>query len=261
MSQYFLSRRTVACGIVAVVLTASMSTAAATAQEPIGHYQFGARPASGSVAQTRLTRGGPIHGYFQPVEISGPKGVTISLAEQGVWTDAVAGSVAAGMLIGPVYRFKVSDIEDHPGLDIYPTIEVIDRTYPPPGMERRFPIPVVLNISDLQLVARGLMVTRVIYIEDPSLAIPGAQPPGDQLWHDAGVQANPLEVADRLGRPVAIVRIGGRVPSDGEAPDWEFLYGCPPWRRMPPAPTIVNTPSQPAAKENVARVSDGPEQR
>jgi len=38
---------------------------------------------------------------------------------------------------------------------------------------------------------------------------------------------DPLEVADRLGRPVAIVRLGGRLP-DAMGPDQRFLYGSPP---------------------------------
>jgi hypothetical protein len=103
-------------------------------------------------------------------------------------------------------------------------------------MERRFPIQIVLNTDDLDLAMRGMLVTRVVYIEDPGQALPGAQQPGDQLWFDAGPGANPLLEADRLGRPVAILRIGGRTPNNAGGPDWEFLYGCPAWQRLPPPP-------------------------
>jgi hypothetical protein len=36
-----------------------------------------------------------------------------------------------------------------------------------------------------------------------------------------------LEVADRLGRPVAIIRLGGRLPDAG-GPEAKFLFGSPP---------------------------------
>jgi hypothetical protein len=34
-------------------------------------------------------------------------------------------------------------------------------------------------------------------------------------------------VADQLGRPMAILRIGGRVPTNSEQPGAEFMYHSP----------------------------------
>jgi hypothetical protein len=236
------------------VLTALVFTAAApvAAQDRGVHYRFDAQPPAGTVGRTRLEHGGPVHGYFQPVQISGPHGVLLGLPEQGEWSQMSDGAVNAGMLIGRPYRIKVTGMELHPDRECFPTIEVIDRTYPPAGMERRFPIQVVLNTDDLDLAMRGMLVTRVVYIEDPGQALPGAQLPGDQLWFDAGPGANPLLEADRLGRPVAIVRIGGRVPNAAGGPDWEFMYGCPAWQRLPPPP--AETAAIPAREPAVTPV-------
>jgi len=237
-----------------LVAVGTLLAAPAAAQQPGVHYRFGAQPPTGTVGRTRLEQGGPVQGYFQPVQISGPKGVLIGLPEQGDWQQMSEGAVNAGMLIGKPYRIKVAGMELHPGRECYPTIEIIDRTYPPPGMERRFPIPVVLNTDDLDLAMRGLLVTRVVYIEDPNQAIPGTQMKGDQLWFDAGPGANPLLEADQLGRPVAIVRIGGRVPTNAGGPDWEFMYGCPAWQRLPPpvepatVPDVNPVPAQTARR-------------
>ena len=44
--------------------------------------------------------------------------------------------------------------------------------------------------------------------------------------------APPLITADHLGRPMAIVRIGGRLPLDPENPDDDFLYHSPPLLRF-----------------------------
>lgn len=216
-----------------------------SAQQPAAHYQFSSQIPPGKVGQTRLQRGGPVVGYYQPVELSAPKDVIISLADQGGWTDPVDGNVFAGMQIGSPYRLKLSNLpEQFKNLECYPTVEIIDRTYAPAGMERRFPIPIVFNEDDLRLATDGFLVTRVVYIEDPKQALPGTQAPGEQLWHDAGSKANPLEVADRLGRPVAIVRLGGRTPDANAGPDMQFLYGCPKWLRIVPLPAAVQMAPQ-----------------
>ena len=79
------------------------------------------------------------------------------------------------MQIGPVYRLQVTDIPNNEGLEIFPTVEVIDRLYPPPGLALRFPIPIELTQDELELAARGAFVTRVIYVEDPHQALPIAR--------------------------------------------------------------------------------------
>ena len=52
----------------------------------------------------------------------------------------------------------------------------------------------------------------MIYLEDPERALPVGKGEKDQNWFDVGPGKDPLVVADSLGRPVAIVRMGGRVP-------------------------------------------------
>jgi hypothetical protein len=73
----------------------------------------------------------------------------------------------------------------------------------------------------------GKYVTRVIYIEDPDRAIPIARTAKDESWFEVDPGDDPLVVADTLGRPVAILRLGGRTPGP-EGPTAEFMYGSPP---------------------------------
>jgi hypothetical protein len=132
---------------------------------------------------------------------------------EGNFSESKAGELLAGMQIGPVYRLKVTEIQNHPGLEIFPTIEVIDRLYPPPGLALRFPIPIELTAEELDLAARGSFVTRVIYVEDPHTALPIAQrADGEQRWVEAPQGEDPLVIADIRGRAIAILRIGSRVP-------------------------------------------------
>jgi hypothetical protein len=122
-----------------------------------------------------------------------------------------------GLQIAGVYRFRVGGFGSDATQEVYPTVEVIDRTYPPAGLALRYPIPVELTAEELELAARGDFVTRVIYLEDPNQALPTSQQSGEQPWAEAPQGADPLVVADQLGRPVAILRIGARVPSASDA--------------------------------------------
>jgi hypothetical protein len=151
----------------------------------------------------------------------------VSLAAEGGFADAKGNTALAGMLIGQVYRLRVSNIKLREGEEVFPTIEVIDRLYPPPGQAARFPIPVELTQEEVEMALEGKYVLRVIYVEEPRTALPVRDVPGQQLFLDIGVGQDAMEAADRLGRPVAILRMGSRVPVAGEA-DPQFLYQNPP---------------------------------
>jgi len=200
------------------------------AEQPTVHWQHASAMPPGAIGGQRLERGGPLHGYFQPVEIRVPGGAQVAVAADGTFQQA-AKVVKVAMLVAPVYRLRVTQIQNHEGEEVYPTIEVIDRLYPPPGQAARFPIPVHITQQDLELALGGRFVTRVIYLEDPERALPVATDETEMNWFEAPAGQDPLAVADGLGRPVAILRIGSRVPETVE-PDERFLFGCPPVRSL-----------------------------
>ncbi len=63
-------------------------------------------------------------------------------------------------------------------------------------------------------VDRGRLVTKVIYLEDPDQAIPLKMAKDEVPVVTLNPTEPPLRVASALGRPVAIVRIGGRRPTE-----------------------------------------------
>jgi hypothetical protein len=186
---------------------------AAVAQQPPVHWLHAGVMPPGAIGNLRHLRGGPVSGYFQPVRIRAPEGARISLAEEGGLNDLQSSNVLVGMLIGPVYRLQVSGVGPHQDQTVYPTIEVVDRLYPPANLATRYPIPIELTADELDMATQGMFVTRVIYLENPNEALPVNEKPSDeQQWVEAPHGADPLVVADEMGRPVAILRIGGRVP-------------------------------------------------
>lgn len=227
-----LSRRRMLAVALAAVATPAWAA-------PPVHYQYNADMPPGEIGKRQLTRGGPLAGYFQPVEVKAPQGALLSLAEEGQFIGPEKTSVLAGMQIGHVYRLKVGRIKNHPGQEVFPTIEVIDRLYPPPGQAARFPIPVELTQEELEYAMEGRYVTRVIYLEDPHNAMPVAEDEKhSQRVLDIGAQGDLLKTADEFGRPVAILRMGSRVPTESELTS-EFMFDSPPLLRYDGKPRDV----------------------
>jgi hypothetical protein len=214
-------------GLLTALIASLGAASGAQAQGPRVHYEHAGKMPPGAIGSQQLLRGGPLPGYFQPVEIKAPPGALVSLAVDHQFSSPQATPLRIGMLIAPVYRFRVSEIPDRPGAEVYPTIEVINRIYPPLGEEFRFPIPIELTLEELEMALNGKFVTRVIYLEEPRQAVP-VKTGGDvpQTFFEVRPTDDPLAIADQLGRPVAILRIGGRLPDAG-GPDATFMYGSP----------------------------------
>jgi len=228
--------RTKQAGRVAVALAVLLGAMGqALAQPPGPHYWHAGNLPPGAIGGRQLQRGGPLPGFFQTVQITAPEGALIALPVDGQFDQPQPGPVKAGMLIGAVYRLAVLNIPFHTGIEVFPTIEIIDRLYAPLGQERRFAIPIELTQEDLELAISGKFVTRVIFLENPRAALPARQTP-EQNWFDVGPGRDPLAVADALGRPVAILRLGARVPGGADPPGSDFFFGCPPLVKFIAAP-------------------------
>ncbi len=185
----------------------------------------------GSVAYGQLQRNGLLAGHYQPVKIVLPGDTSVSLLRGNGFGAATRGHRTVGMMIGPVYRLKVTGIPGQEGREIFPTVELVNRLYTPEGLESKFPVPIHITAEELLMALEGKFVTRVIYLEDPHSALPVAEQKNFQRYFDVGANQDPLQTADRLGRPIAILRMGSRVPQMD--PTGKFYYQSPPWVEMP----------------------------
>ena len=94
-------------------------------------------------------------------------------------------------------------------------IEVVGHLHRPREIDpAKYPIRIVFSDDELwDVVDRGRLVTKVIYLEEPEQAIP-IELSKDQIpLVDLNPTEEPLKVAEALGRVMAIVRIGGRRPT------------------------------------------------
>jgi hypothetical protein len=251
--------------LLVLVISATIASLGAAQHQPHHYFQRADLP-PGAIGSAQLMRGGPLPGHYQAVEISAPEGVQLALANQGFFEEPTPAPLRAGLLVGHVYRLKVTNIPLREGQELFPSIEMINRLYPPADAEARFPIPIELTRQEMEMALRGQFVIRVIYLENPRTALPQQEDPAEQRYFDVGPGQDPLEVADGLGRPMAILRIGSRVPELDQL-SGRFLFQCPPWVRYPEtmdeAPADVPTTGQtaPAARTGPPSVPAAAAQR
>jgi uncharacterized repeat protein (TIGR01451 family) len=117
-----------------------------------------------------------------------------------------------GVRPGYLYRIELSHLPSRPGVSLFPTLEVRGSLQLPPKCSVRcFPAPLVLTEADVEAVAAGSLITKVVYLEHPDRATPVATRADNPLEIDLPPGTDPLPEARTRGRPVLIVRLGGRL--------------------------------------------------
>lgn len=165
-------------------------------------------------------------GYTQPVEIRLPSVGHVTYYQGSPQNAVLTQSPSkVGMNVGYSYRIRISGMPEFPGAELYPTIEILDRLHPPQGQLEQFPIPIELTADEIEIVLQDRMVTKVVYLEQPDLAAPIQQEARIRV-EDLSPTTNLLQAADERGRPMAIVRIGGRIP-DPTTPGDAFYSTSP----------------------------------
>jgi hypothetical protein len=110
---------------------------------------------------------------------------------------------------GSIYRLKVSEVPNSPGLDLYPTLEVVPANSKTATFLAHSSVPVSITQEDLQQVTAGNFVVKVIYLPDPQfqdLAVAGG--PDELVSSRLEPGVDPIAEAQRRGSILLIVRLG-----------------------------------------------------
>ncbi len=166
----------------------------------------------------------------QVVRFQVPEGSTVEIL--GPTPTPVPGPEGAGLLTvglkrGVGYRVRIANIPEREGVELFPVIEVVGHLHRPDGIDpARYPIRVILNFEDFDTVLnQSRMLTKVVYLEDPDQALPLRMAKDQIPVVSINPAENPLRVASALGRPMAIVRLGGRRPTLEEVQGGPGDYG------------------------------------
>jgi len=233
-------------------LTGSATTIEAQVVPPYRRYQpLNQSTPPGTAARWADLMGRASPTWTQPIRIIVDGEAEVTIYNSRPLRPLTAPSpLQLGVMVGHSYRLRISQMPQLPGAEIYPTIEVIDRLHPPAGQKHNFPIPVYIDRSDIVLAMNGNLVTRVVYLEQPQIAAPFELDEATRA-RDVDPSANALSEADRYGRPMLILRLGGRLPNPLGEPPAFFGTGGPISESRPgPRPQPAANPnSQPTAVE------------
>lgn len=135
-----------------------------------------------------------------------------------------------------IYRLKLTSIENRPGLELYPTLEVYPGNMKVDAYLAHNAVPIEFTDEDFDQVSGGNFVTKVIYLPDPKfqeLAIAGVETLVSTRL-DPGM--DPVQEANRRGAILAVLRIGS---VDLEMPHSPQLFAPLP---LPPTAAMPNMP-------------------
>jgi hypothetical protein len=165
---------------------------------------------------------------------------------------------------GFIYRLKLSNIPNYPGVSLYPTLEIAPGTPQTDAYLTHNPIPVQFTQEDFdQIIDGGNFVTKVVYLPDPKfqeLAVAGLYGAETLVSTRLEPGVDPVLEADKRGTILMIIRAGaidlempngisGPIVDGGYAPaPGNVIYGDPgvtmppPEAMVPPAAPIDSVP-------------------
>ena len=109
---------------------------------------------------------------------------------------------------GAVYRLKLNRIPKRPGLEVYPTLEVVPAHSKTATFLTHSVVPISFTDQDFQHVENNNFVVKVIYLpnrDNQDVALFGV---GEISSTQLEAGEDPIEVARRLGSILAVIRMG-----------------------------------------------------
>src|SRR5437588_2326389 len=109
---------------------------------------------------------------------------------------------------GAVYRLKLSDIPNRPGVELYPTLEVVPSNLKTDAFLAHSAVPVGFTNEDLDQVAAGNYLVKVIYLPDPQFQDLAVAGPEEIVSSRLEPGVDPIAEAYRRGSILLVVRLG-----------------------------------------------------
>ena len=180
-------------------------------------------PPGAVAALGALNGAAPISGPTRSeIRFTGPSGMKISWyapkadGKPGFTSQFLEAPARYNFLQSSIYRLKLSDIPNHPGLDLYPTLEVVPCNPRTATFLAHSAVPIAFTEEDFDQVKAGNFVVKVIYLPDPQFQDLAATGPDEVVSSRLEPGVDPVLEAKRRGSILAIVRLGN---IDLEAPN------------------------------------------
>jgi hypothetical protein len=156
-----------------------------------------------------------------------------------------------------IYRLKLSGIEGRPGLELYPTLEVVPTNPKTEAFLAHNAVPVEFTPDDFEQVAKGNYLVKVIYLPDPAYQEAAATGIGELISTQLEPGADPIKEALRRGSILLVIRMGNM---DQEAPNTPPIDAPGPHGPQAPhgAPPVLPPSGLPSIAPGMGGPAHGP---
>ena len=183
------------------------------------------------------------------VRFTGPNGMRIAWfaptpdGKAGFSTQYLEAPGRYNFLQAAIYRLKLSDIPNRPGVELYPTLEVVPGNAKTATFLAHSAVPVTFTEEDFNQVSAGNYLVKVIYLPDPQFQDLASTGTDEVISSRLEAGIDPIAEAHRRGSILLVVRLGN---IDLEAPNTPAMNAPSPYVPQPPAfPQPIPTPPGP----------------
>jgi hypothetical protein len=139
-----------------------------------------------------------------------------------------------------IYRLKLSNIDALPGVDVYPTMEVVPCNPKTEAFLAHSAVPIEFTNYDWKQIKEGNYLVKVIYLPDPQFQDVAGTGTDEIISTTLEPGADPIQEALRRGSILVVLRMGN---VDQEAPNTPPLNAGPPMVGQA-GPGMMPTPGQ-----------------
>lgn len=211
---------------------------------PPGGYPPGAVAAVGALTGG-VPPGARVAAQRTSVRFVGPAGMKISWyapspdSKNGFSGTAIEAPGRYNFPQAAIYRLKLSDIPGRPGLELYPTLEVVPSNNKTSTFLAHSAVPVSFTEEDFEQVAAGNFVVKVIYLPDPQFQDLATVGPDEVVSSRLEPGVDPIAEALKRGCILLVVRLGN---IDLEAPNTPAMDAPSPFQQHSRAPMPPQMP-------------------
>ena len=190
----------------------------------------------------------PVPTQRTEVRFTGPSGMRIAWfaptadGKAGFGTQYLEAPGRYNFLQAAIYRLKLSDVPNRPGVELYPTLEVVPGNAKTATFLAHSAVPVTFTEEDFNQVAAGNYLVKVIYLPDPQFQDLASTGTDEVISSRLEPGVDPIAEAHRRGSILLVVRLGN---IDLEAPNTPAMDAPSPYAPRLPFPQPIPTPPGP----------------
>jgi uncharacterized repeat protein (TIGR01451 family) len=145
------------------------------------------------------------------MRLVGPAGSYVTIYRGGPRPERIELPAVIGFRPGYQYRFALSGLPNRPGVTYFPTFEVRGSIGLPAKLRGSdFPANVIFHADDLDKLAAGTLIQKIVVLERPETALPQQSEPNTPLEVGVFPGQDPFTEARQRGLPLAFVFLGQR---------------------------------------------------